>query len=449
MGADQVEVLFIGGRSGVGKSTVSAEVCVRLEAAGIAHVQLEGDFLGQVFPAPAGDPDRSRIVLDNLAAVWHNFAALGYRRLVYTNTVSVLYADELAEALDAPVKIVRVLLTASDEVANERLAARELGSGLDVHVARSARAAAWLDRDAPADVVRVGTDGRSVVDIAAEVVAATGWSALSNGDGLDREAVRPRRRMSFDGDASGYQRGRPPYPDAVFQLLADRCELRPGARVLEIGAGTGLATGPLLAAGAHVTAVEPGANLAEVLSAVHGCDRLHVVVADFETADLTGGHDLAVAATALHWLDPATSTEKIGKLVRPGGWLAAWWTEFGDRDRPTEFRDRLDEVYRDLLPGEPGYRQGRSHAFDTDRWRRQLTAGGWFGDVAVEVMTWQQTLTPQAARDLWSTFPNIAELDPDDRESFLSRLATIIEDLGGRVDDPRLTIVYTAARTPE
>lgn len=177
MDADQVEVLFIGGRSGVGKSTAALEVCAQLEAAGIAHVQLEGDFLGQVFPPPAGDPDRSRIVLDNLAAVWRNFAALGYRRLVYTNTVSVLYADELAQALHAPVRIVRVLLTASDEVANGRLAARELGSGLDVHLVRSARAAARLDRDAPADVVRIATDGRSVVDIAADVVTATGWSA--------------------------------------------------------------------------------------------------------------------------------------------------------------------------------------------------------------------------------------------------------------------------------
>ncbi len=439
-------MLFIGGRSGVGKSTVAAEVCVRLEAAGIAHVQLEGDFLGQVFPAPAGDPDRSRIGLDNLAALWRNFAALGYRRLVYTNTVSVLYADELAEALDAPVKITRVLLTASDDVANGRLAMRELGSGLDVHIARSARAAVRLDQDSPADVVRIGTDGRSVNDIAAAVVTATGWSAQGTGDGLDREALRPKRRMSFDTAATTYQRGRPPYPDAVFELLARRCGLRPGARVLEIGAGTGLATGPLLAAGAHVVAVEPGANLAEVLSATHGCEQLEVTVADFETAALSGGFDLAVAATALHWLDPATSTAKIGELVRPGGWLAAWWTEFGDRERPTEFRDRLDEVYQDLLPGEPGYRRSRSHVLDTGRWRAQLTAGGWFDDVAVEVISWQQTLTAQTARDLWSTFPNIAELAPDDRERFLSRLAAIIDDLGGHVEDPRLTVAYTAAR---
>ncbi|MEV4411872.1 AAA family ATPase [Catellatospora sp. NPDC049609] len=173
---EHVEVLFIGGRSGVGKSTVGWEVCAQLDAAGVAHCYLEGDFLGQVFPPPEGDPDRAQITLDNLAALWRNFAARGYRRLVYTNTVSVLYADELAEALAAPTRLTRVLLTASDEVANGRLAAREQGGGYAVHVERSARAAARLDRDAPASVVRVATDGRTVVDIAAEVVTATGWT---------------------------------------------------------------------------------------------------------------------------------------------------------------------------------------------------------------------------------------------------------------------------------
>jgi len=252
--------------------------------------------------------------------------------------------------------------------------------------------------------------------------------------------------MSFNAAANTYQRGRPPYPDAVFELLADRCGLRAGARVLEIGAGNGLATGPLLDAGAHVVAVEPGESLAAILTATHACDRLEVTISDFETADLTGGFDLAVAATSLHWLDPVTSTEKIGELVRPGGWLAAWWNEFGDINRPTPFRDRLDDVYHDLLPAEPGYKDSRSHVLDTDRWRRQLTAGGWFGDVSVEIIEWSQTLTADTARDLWSTFPNIAELAPPAREQFLTRLAAIIDGLGGQVEDPRLTVLYTAAR---
>ena len=262
------------------------------------------------------------------------------------------------------------------------------------------------------------------------------------------DAALPDRRMSFNAAASTYHRGRPPYPDAVFDLLARRCGLRPGVRVLDIGAGTGLATGRLLAAGAHVLAVEPGANLAAILTATHACDRLDVTIADFETADLPGGFDLAVAAMSLHWLDPVTAIEKVAGLVRPGGWLAAWWTEFGDTNRPTPFRDQLDDVYHDLLPSEPGYRSSRSHVLDTDRWRQRLTTGGWFDNLTVDVIEWHQTLTADTARDLWSTFPNIAELTPPDREQFLTRLAAIIDnEPGGTVDDPRLTVAYTAART--
>lgn len=253
--------------------------------------------------------------------------------------------------------------------------------------------------------------------------------------------------MSFNAAADVYHRGRPPYPSAVFDLLAERCGLVAGARVLEIGAGSGLATGPLLAAGASVVAVEPGADLAAILTAAYPGERLEVVVGDFETADVPGGFDLAVAATSLHWLDPEIAIRRLGALVVPGGWLAAWWNEFGDIARPTRFRDRLDAVYRDLLPNEPAYKDSRSHVLDTDRWRRVLSAGGWFGDVAVEVVTWHQVLMAATARDLWSTFPNIAELAAPAREEFLARLGALVdEEPGGVVEDPRLTVLYTARR---
>lgn len=265
--------------------------------------------------------------------------------------------------------------------------------------------------------------------------------------------MRAARRMFFNADAAAYQRGRPPYPDAVFSLLRERCGLKAGTRVLEIGPATGLATGPLLDAGADVVAVEPGESLAAALVADlasrFGGDRLEVRVSDFETVDLTGEFDLAVAATALHWLDPATSTAKIAGFVRPGGWLAAWWNDFGDVKRPTVFRDRLDAVYHDLLPGETGgYRASRSHVLDTRRWSAQLTAGGFFEDVEVEIIEWWQTLTAQTARELWSTFPNIGELAPEARQEFLTRLGAIVDELGGTVEDPRLTVVYTARRGP-
>ncbi|HWM02105.1 MAG TPA: AAA family ATPase [Actinophytocola sp.] len=174
---EHAEALLIGGRSGVGKTTVGWEVSARLRAAAVAHAIIEGDFMGQVHPAPVGDPDRSRLTESNLTAVWANFARRGYRRLIYTNTLSVLpeRTGMFQRAMGSGVRLVRVLLTASHTTASERLVSRELGSELAEGLRTSADRARVLDELTAADVVRVATDGRPVMDIAREVVAATGW----------------------------------------------------------------------------------------------------------------------------------------------------------------------------------------------------------------------------------------------------------------------------------
>ncbi|RSO03192.1 hypothetical protein DMH26_12485 [Streptomyces sp. WAC 05379] len=175
---EHAEVLLIGGRAGVGKTTVGWEVSALLRAAQVAHAVIDGDFMGAVHPAPPDDAHRSGITARNLAAVWSNYADLGHRRLVYTNTSSVLdmAAPMFRRAMGDDVRLVRVLLTATDDTAAQRLTGRELGSELEHEIRGSRSKARLLDEHAPADVRRVPTDGRTVIDIAAEVVAATGWS---------------------------------------------------------------------------------------------------------------------------------------------------------------------------------------------------------------------------------------------------------------------------------
>ncbi|GAA2385488.1 hypothetical protein GCM10010420_04990 [Streptomyces glaucosporus] len=169
------EALLIAGRSGVGKSTVGWEVSALLRDAGTAHCLIEGDTLDQVHPAPPGDPHRSAITERNLAALWANYAALGHRRLIYTNTVSILEGGMFERTMGVPTRLVRILLTAGDATARARLAVRETGSQLDAHIRRGALMARRLEEQAPPDTVRVPTDGRSVTDIAREVLAAAGW----------------------------------------------------------------------------------------------------------------------------------------------------------------------------------------------------------------------------------------------------------------------------------
>ncbi|MFG2648654.1 hypothetical protein [Streptomyces sp. NPDC048436] len=181
--AARPELLLIGGRSGAGKSSVGLEVAALLRAADVGHAFIEGDALDAIHPAPDGDPDRSRITGRNLAALWANYAELGCRRLLYTNTAAVLGSEEwlFAGALGGP-RITRVLLTASDATVESRLTARELGSELGAQLRRSAVMARRLEEGAAKGTHRVPTDGRRLGDIAADVVAATGWTARKSGE---------------------------------------------------------------------------------------------------------------------------------------------------------------------------------------------------------------------------------------------------------------------------
>jgi predicted kinase len=171
--ATSVDVIFIGGRSGVGKTTVAAEVSRQLALVDVAHALIEGDNLDQAHP----EPWREGIDLaeQNLAAMWRNYQAAGYSRLIFTNTVSVLQMPALIAALATDVRAMAVLLTADDSTAAHRLAQREIGSGLQDAIGRSAAAAANLESAAMDTVHRVFTDNREVSDIAAQVISMSGW----------------------------------------------------------------------------------------------------------------------------------------------------------------------------------------------------------------------------------------------------------------------------------
>lgn len=111
----------------------------------------------------------------NLGAIWNNYAADGYRRLIYTNTVSVLEADKLARALGEDVEVTSVLLQASDKTTEERLGRCEQGDSLSEHVNRSARAARFLDARSPSAAYRITTDTLDPDDISEKIIQIVGW----------------------------------------------------------------------------------------------------------------------------------------------------------------------------------------------------------------------------------------------------------------------------------
>jgi len=170
--AERSEVLFIGGRAGVGKSSVALELHEQLYARQVKHCVIEGDNLDLAYPRPW----EHKLAEKNLSDMWRNYCALGYRRLIYTNTVSVLESEGLAAAMgDVPV-VRAVLLHASDATAATRLGGRESATTLELHLTRSCERAAELEQRTPSWVRRIDTDGKSVPDIAHEILELLGWT---------------------------------------------------------------------------------------------------------------------------------------------------------------------------------------------------------------------------------------------------------------------------------
>ncbi|MFF5230283.1 class I SAM-dependent methyltransferase [Dactylosporangium sp. NPDC000521] len=233
----------------------------------------------------------------------------------------------------------------------------------------------------------------------------------------------------------------------MYEVLA-QCGLRAGARMLEVGPGTGQVTGRLTAAGASVVAVELGVGLAARLRDNLAGQDVTVVEGDFCEVELPGrDFDLAVCATAFHWLDAERAVRRLAALVRAGGWLAVWWTVFGDPHRPMAWRAELQHLYHRWMPAESRDPTEVPAPMRVAERTAELAWGGLFGPVRVEVIRWDHPMTPAAARGLWATFPNVRELDAVRRQAFLDGVAEVVAGQpGGVVVDHYATVLYTAER---
>lgn len=172
----RAQVLLIGGCSGAGKSSATAEIHAQLSRAGVVHAVIEGDYLDLAWPAPH---ERGlRLAERNLQTLWRAYQEAGYQRLIYTNTVCVRgdIAADLIDLLGDDVEVRGVLLTAEQPALIARLAGREHGTGLQEHLERSTAAAAELALATAPWVIRMDTTTKTVEQIAQEIIDHVGWT---------------------------------------------------------------------------------------------------------------------------------------------------------------------------------------------------------------------------------------------------------------------------------
>jgi SAM-dependent methyltransferase len=142
--------------------------------------------------------------------------------------------------------------------------------------------------------------------------------------------IDQRRARSFGAVAANYDKFRPRYPDA---LVDDVVAMLPGRNVLEVGAGTGIATAAFAARGMAMTCVEPDAEMAAVLSAKLADNAdLRVDVTTFQDWSAARRADAPpfdglVCGQAWHWTDPKTRWADAAAALHEGSVLALFWND--------------------------------------------------------------------------------------------------------------------------
>jgi SAM-dependent methyltransferase len=260
---------------------------------------------------------------------------------------------------------------------------------------------------------------------------------------------RDELRQTFDTAAERYDRARPGYPSQLFDDLVTVCGLEPGARVLEVGCGTGQATVPLAERGFSIVAVELGPSLAAVARRnLARFPSVEVVVAAFEDWPLPAEpFDAVVCATAFHWLDPAVRLTKVAAALRPGGSLAIISTEHVAGGTAPFFVDVQDCYERWDPATPPGLRL--QPADKIPHASAELEDSGRFDLLAERRYERDLTYSTQTYLDVLLTYSGHLALAAELRAGLLECIATLIDSRYGGTIRKRYLNELTVVRVTE
>jgi SAM-dependent methyltransferase len=236
------------------------------------------------------------------------------------------------------------------------------------------------------------------------------------------------RARSFENVAAEYERHRPEYPEEALRWAAGLLGLEPGARVLDVGAGTGKLTRGLVALGLEVVAVEPGAPMLQQLrKAVPEAKALEGPAESIPLPDESVG--AVFAGQAYHWFDRGRALPELHRVIDPGGGLALlwnWWDE----------RDPLQRELGELI-GYAGHEPYREEELPGKPWFREL------GRTVVETV---REASPDALVGYLSTASMFLTMEADERERRFAVVRDIASRYGERFPLPRRTYVFAFER---
>jgi len=241
---------------------------------------------------------------------------------------------------------------------------------------------------------------------------------------------------SFDVFAETYHSVRPGYPVQLYADIKELCGLDSTSRLLEIGAGSGIATVELAKFGGKIVAIEPGSHLAAIArKQTEGMKNVEVLEETFEGFEFSDRFDAILAFTAYHWIDEGIKYRKVLDLLDDAGSLVLVWNSFFLSDSPATIE--VNRAYSEYLP-DVYHSESSVSVVEVNegvlaklhRREQEVIQNSLLYTIALRKYYTAYNYNAETYPKFLNTFPKIVEVSEEKRKKFFARISEIVEQHG-------------------
>jgi SAM-dependent methyltransferase len=252
------------------------------------------------------------------------------------------------------------------------------------------------------------------------------------------------RAASFGGAASHYDRYRQGPPMAAVDWVLPA----PVQRVVDLGAGTGALSRLLVERADEVIAVEPDDRMRAVLT--DSVPGVQAVAGRGESIPLPDASvDGVLASSSWHWMDTVPTLLEVGRVLVPGGTLAAIWSgPDTDTGLIAQAQALLSGEGSAATAGIDVRSQTELHAALNDRsalvHALEIPAGAPFDQPEQTAITWDMALHADELIGLLGTFSWVILMEDEARERLFDTARRVLREALGVSGDVTVDIGYRA-----
>lgn len=222
-------------------------------------------------------------------------------------------------------------------------------------------------------------------------------------------------RSTFNMKPDQYEKSRPKYPEDIFKEISRFKRIDEGTEILEIGCGTGIATGLFAGSNANILCTDIGDELISIAKEkFRAMKNISFLTGEYESLEINRKFDLIYSATAYHWIKQPEGDLKTINLLKKDGIFAVF--RYIHTNREEGYFKESQQIYAIYFPEQTPKIESR-----------ELISRERFDIIHRKEYPWSVVYSSKEYISLISTFSDHLSLKENKRKKLFSELKTLID----------------------